>query len=154
RARRRDPSAGHGPRNASRAAAACLRRRGGSAPFGGRAAWHERGGGIPRAAGNRLTQRATALIADDQPLLRSSLRRMLVERWPELEVVAEARNGREAVEQFEALKPDICFLDVHMPGMTGIHAARQIGRRARIVFVTAFDQYAVEAFAQDALDYL
>lgn len=95
-----------------------------------------------------------ALIADDEPLLRESLARLLKQTWPELEVVAEARNGRLAVEAFEALRPDICFLDVHMPGLTGIEAARFIGRRAHVVFVTAFDQYAVQAFDQGALDYL
>ena len=74
--------------------------------------------------------------------------------WPELEVVAQARNGREAIELFEAHKPNICFLDVQMPGKTGVEAAQHIGRRAHLVFVTAFDQYAVQAFAQGALDYL
>ena len=98
--------------------------------------------------------RPTALIADDEPLLREALARQLAEAWPELEIVAFARNGREAVRQFEAQQPDICFLDVHMPGMTGIDAARQIGRRAHLVFVTAFDHYAVQAFAQGVLDYL
>jgi DNA-binding LytR/AlgR family response regulator len=96
----------------------------------------------------------TALIADDEPLLRESLTRLLAQTWPELQIVAVVRNGRAAVESFEALTPDICFLDVHMPGLTGIEAARFIGRRAQIVFVTAFDQYAVEAFRQGALDYL
>lgn len=98
--------------------------------------------------------RPTALIADDEPLLRSSLTRMLVQAWPELEIVAQARNGREAVEQYQELKPTVCFLDVHMPGMTGVEAARQIGRGAHLVFVTAYSEYAVEAFAQGALDYL
>ena len=96
----------------------------------------------------------TALIADDEPLLRDALARLLANAWPESKVVAMARNGREAVEQFEALQPDICFLDVHMPGLSGVEAAHHIGRRAHIVFVTAFDQYAVQAFAQGALDYL
>lgn len=96
----------------------------------------------------------TALIADDEPLLRESLERLLANTWPELRVVARARNGREAVDQFEALHPDVCFLDVHMPGLTGVEAARQIGHRAHLVFVTAFDQYAVQAFAQGVLDYL
>jgi len=96
----------------------------------------------------------TAIIADDEPLLRTSLARMLADAWPELQVVAQARNGREAVEQFETLHPDICFLDVRMPGVTGVEAARTIGRRARLVFVTAYDQYAVEAFEQQAIDYL
>ena len=96
----------------------------------------------------------TAIIADDEPLLRTSLTRMLGDTWPELEIVGEARNGREAVEQFESLKPDICFLDVHMPGLSGVDAARQIGGRAQLVFVTAHDQYAVQAFEQRAIDYL
>lgn len=100
------------------------------------------------------SRRPTALIADDEPLLRRSLARLLAQAWPELEVVAQARNGREAVLQFEARQPDICFLDVHMPGISGVEAARQIGRRAHLVFVTAFDRYAVQAFEQGALDYL
>ena len=98
--------------------------------------------------------RPTALIADDEPLLRSSLTRMLAQAWPELEIVAQARNGREAVEQYQTHKPTVCFLDVHMPGMSGVEAARQIGRGAHLVFVTAYSEYAVEAFAQGALDYL
>jgi DNA-binding LytR/AlgR family response regulator len=101
-----------------------------------------------------VIQLPTALIADDEPLLRESLARLLTQTWPELKVVAIARNGRAAVESFEALRPDICFLDVHMPGLSGIEAARFIGRRAHVVFVTAYDQYAVQAFDQGALDYL
>ena len=97
---------------------------------------------------------ATALIADDEPLLRDALRRQLAGAWPELQIVAEARNGREAVKLFDEHHPDICFLDVHMPGLSGVDAARHIGRRAHVVFVTAYDHYAVEAFAQGALDYL
>jgi DNA-binding LytR/AlgR family response regulator len=93
-------------------------------------------------------RRPTALIADDEPLLRTGLARMLAFAWPELDVVAQARNGREAMDQFEAIEPDICFLDVHMPGMTGVEAAGRIGRRAHLVFVTAYDQYAVQAFEQ------
>lgn len=98
--------------------------------------------------------RPTALIAEDEPLLRDALERMLAQVWPELEVVAKARNGREAIDQFEAQQPDICFLDVHMPGTTGVEAAQHIGRRAHLVFVTAYDQYAVQAFSQGVLDYL
>jgi DNA-binding LytR/AlgR family response regulator len=98
--------------------------------------------------------RPTALIAEDEPLLRKSLVRMLAEVWPALEVVALARNGREAVEMFEATQPDVCFLDVHMPGLSGVEAARRIGRRAHVVFVTAFVEYAVQAFEHGALDYL
>lgn len=101
-----------------------------------------------------MSARATALIADDEPLLRDALRRQLAEAWPELEVVAEARNGREAVRLFEERHPDVCFLDIHMPGLSGVDAANHIGRRAHLVFVTAYDHYAVQAFAQGALDYL
>ena len=98
--------------------------------------------------------RPTALIADDEPLLREQLAAHLARLWPELQIVAQARNGREAVEMFEDLQPQVAFLDVHMPGMNGVEAARRIGRRAEIVFVTAFDQYAVEAFRQGAIDYV
>jgi DNA-binding LytR/AlgR family response regulator len=96
----------------------------------------------------------TALIAEDEPLLRESLERLLSSAWPELRIVARARNGRETVELFERHRPSICFLDVHMPGLSGVEAARHIGRRAHLVFVTAYDQYAVQAFAQGVLDYL
>jgi DNA-binding LytR/AlgR family response regulator len=94
------------------------------------------------------------LIAEDEPLLRESLEQQLSLVWPELAVVALARNGREAIDQFDAHHPDVCFLDVHMPGVTGVEAARHIGSRAHLVFVTAYDQYAVQAFAQGVLDYL
>ena len=96
----------------------------------------------------------SALIADDEPQLRDELAELLAGAWPGLRIVALARNGREAVEQFESLQPSVCFLDVHMPGMSGVEAAHHIGRRAHLVFVTAFEQYAVQAFAQAALDYL
>jgi len=96
----------------------------------------------------------TALIADDEPLLRDSLRRLLATVWPELKIVAEARNGREAVRLFDERRPDVCFLDVHMPGLSGVDAANHIGRRAHVVFVTAYDHYAVQAFAQGVLDYV
>lgn len=96
----------------------------------------------------------TALIADDEPLLRDSLQRSLAAAWPALTVVAQARNGREAVELFEAHRPDIVFLDVHMPGLNGMEAARQIARQAHIVFVTAYQDYALQAFERGAIDYL
>ena len=101
-----------------------------------------------------MRPRPTALIADDEPLLREALARQLAQAWPELEVVAQARNGREAIRQFEALRPDVCFLDVHMPGLSGVEAAHHIGHRAHLVFVTAYDHYAVQAFTEGALDYL
>lgn len=98
--------------------------------------------------------RPTALIADDEPLLRKSLVRLLGQAWPELAIIAQARNGRDAIAQFEANPSDICFLDVHMPGLSGVEAARCIGRRAHLVFVTAHSEYAVQAFEQGAIDYL
>jgi len=101
-----------------------------------------------------MKQAPTALIADDEPMLREALARQLAELWPELRIVAHARNGREAIAAFGQYGPDVCFLDVQMPGLSGVDAARAIGNRAHLVFVTAFEQYAVEAFARGALDYL
>jgi DNA-binding LytR/AlgR family response regulator len=98
--------------------------------------------------------RITALIADDEPLLREHLRSQLARLWPALDIVADARNGREAVELFDAHQPAIVFLDVHMPGLNGIEAARALARRAQIVFITAYEQYAVQAFEHGAIDYL
>ena len=95
-----------------------------------------------------------ALIADDEPLLRERLAGHLARLWPELQVVAQARNGREALALFDEFTPEVVFLDVHMPGINGVEAARGIGARAAIVFVTAFEQYAVQAFEQGAVDYL
>lgn len=96
----------------------------------------------------------TALIADDEPLLRDVLQGLLAVQWPELLLVAQVRNGLEAIEQFEALRPTVCFLDVHMPGRSGIEVAQHIGRRAHLVFITAFDQYALAAFERGVFDYL
>ncbi len=113
----------------------------------------------------------TALIADDERLLREQLRARLAEVWPELEIVAEAKNGAEAVELVERLHPDLVFLDIRMPVMNGIEAARAIAqlpvdedddgaegakpwRGCEIVFITAYDQYAIEAFEQDVVDYV
>lgn len=96
----------------------------------------------------------TALIADDEPLLRQRLVSMLARLWPELRIVAEARNGREAVELFDQHAPEVVFLDIHMPGQNGIEAARSMSGRTQIVFVTAFEQYAVQAFERGAIDYL
>lgn len=101
-----------------------------------------------------MSGQVTALIADDEPLLRESLVRLLANAWPELRIVAQARNGREAIELFDRHRPDVCFLDVQMPGKTGVEAAQHIGRRAHLVFVTAFVEYAIQAFDQGALDYL
>jgi len=100
----------------------------------------------------------TALIADDERLLREQLKSRLSAVWPELKIVGEARDGNEALARADELRPDVVFLDIRMPGMTGIEAAREIlalhDWRGEIVFVTAYDEYAVSAFEQGALDYL
>jgi DNA-binding LytR/AlgR family response regulator len=96
----------------------------------------------------------TALIADDEPLLADQLQRKLAQLWPELEVCAIVSNGRAAVDAVAAHRPDICFLDIRMPVLNGIEAARLIGGETRVVFVTAYDEYAVEAFERGAVDYL
>ncbi len=96
----------------------------------------------------------TALIADDEPLLRERLAQHLLRLWPGLQLAPLARNGREALALFDQHRPQVVFLDVHMPGLSGIDAARGIAGRAEIVFVTAYEQYAVQAFEQGALDYL
>ncbi len=99
-------------------------------------------------------KRYTGLIADDEPLLRERLRTHLAALWPELELLDDARNGPEALELFALHHPDIVFLDIHMPGQNGIDVARQLARRAHLVFVTAYEQYAVQAFQQGAIDYV
>ena len=96
----------------------------------------------------------TALIAEDEPLLRAQLKARLVEAWPELEIVAEAGNGEEALQQAEALRPDIAFLDIRMPVRSGLDVAREIGGGCHVVFVTAYDEYAVAAFDEGAVDYI
>jgi DNA-binding LytR/AlgR family response regulator len=98
--------------------------------------------------------KATAIIADDEEPMRDMLRKRLHEAWPELEIVAEAANGIEAIALAGQHQPDIVFLDIRMPGLTGIEAARMLFNRCHIVFITAYDQYAIEAFEQGALDYL
>ena len=106
-----------------------------------------------------------ALIADDERLMREQLRARLLEVWPELEIVAEAKNGQEAVALTEQHHPDIVFLDIRMPLLTGVDAARQIAQLptfdeadgwpgCEIVFITAYDQYAVQAFEQGVVDYV
>jgi len=103
-----------------------------------------------------------AVIADDERLMREQLRARLAEVWPELQIVAEARNGLEAVELVNQHRPELVFLDIRMPGLTGVDAARQIAQMEvgddehlpEIVFITAYDQYAVEAFEQGVCDYV
>ena len=112
-----------------------------------------------------MTTPLRALIADDERLLREQLRARLAEVWPELQIVAEAKNGIEAVALTQQHHPDIVFLDIRMPGLSGVEAARQIAQLptfddadawpgCEIVFITAYDQYAVEAFEQGVVDYV
>ena len=96
----------------------------------------------------------TAIIADDERLMRDLLRTRLSQVWPELQILGEAKNGDEAVQLVDELKPDLTFLDIRMPGKTGMEAARDIGNASQVVFVTAYDEYAVEAFERGAVDYV
>jgi DNA-binding LytR/AlgR family response regulator len=102
-----------------------------------------------------------ALIAEDEPILAATLARTLAQCWPELQIVASVPNGLAAVEQALVLRPDVLFLDIRMPGQTGLEAAEELTERwdcaapfPQIVFVTAFDDYAVQAFEQAAADYV
>jgi DNA-binding LytR/AlgR family response regulator len=96
----------------------------------------------------------TALIAEDEPLLRAQLRARLTEAWPELEVVGEAGNGEEALLLADRAHPEIAFLDIRMPVVSGLDVARRLTGRCHVVFVTAYDEYAVAAFEEGAVDYL
>lgn len=96
----------------------------------------------------------TALIAEDEPMLRAMLKARLAEAWPELVIVAEAGNGAEALVQFAALRPDVAFLDIRMPVKSGLEVAREIAAACHVVFVTAYDEYAVAAFDEGAVDYV
>ena len=97
---------------------------------------------------------STALIADDEPHLARALAAELSRLWPELQVVHLARNGVEAAERIATLQPDLAFLDIQMPGLTGLEVAQGIEGATRVVFVTAYDEYAVQAFEHEALDYV
>jgi DNA-binding LytR/AlgR family response regulator len=96
----------------------------------------------------------TAVIADDERLMREQIIDRLKEAWPELLIVGEASNGREAIAIVQSTQPDIVFLDISMPEMDGIQAARALAGSVHVVFVTAHDQYAIRAFEHGAVDYL
>ena len=96
----------------------------------------------------------TAVVAEDEAALRGELVEQLGKLWPELSIVGEAADGLEALRLLDQHRPDILFLDIEMPGATGIDVARQVNGRSHIVFVTAYDQYAIAAFDQGAVDYL
>ena len=98
--------------------------------------------------------KATALIADDEPHLAEHLRARLAVLWPGLEVLPLAANGIDALRALEEVEPAIALLDIRMPGLTGLEIAQRAGSRTHVVFVTAYDQYAADAFDQEAVDYL
>jgi DNA-binding LytR/AlgR family response regulator len=98
--------------------------------------------------------RPRALIAEDEPLMRERLKEHLAQAWPELEIVAEAADGDLALAAFEVERPDLAFLDIRMPGKSGLEVAAEIGAECHVVFVTAYDQHAIEAFEAGAADYL
>jgi len=96
----------------------------------------------------------TALIAEDEPMMRAQLKGRLAQAWPELQIVAEAQNGEEALALVEETKPDIAFLDIRMPVLSGLDVARELAGRCHVVFVTAYDDYAIAAFDEGAVDYV
>src|SRR5918996_843162 len=96
----------------------------------------------------------TAVLAEDEPLLADELAEMLQALWPELRIVARADDGVAALNAIEAHQPDVAFLDVHMPLLTGIEVARQIAGRCHVAFITSYDEHAVEAFEAGAMDYI
>src|SRR5664279_645093 len=96
----------------------------------------------------------SAIIAEDEANLREELREVLHDIWPELAIVAEAENGDEAVAALEEHAPDVMFLDIQMPGMNGLEVAKRASSRAQLVFVTAYDKYALAAFEAGAIDYV
>ncbi len=96
----------------------------------------------------------TVLVAEDEPLMRERLLELLDEAWPEARVVLVAENGNDAWDGFLEQEPQVAFLDVRMPGLSGLEVAERIGKLAHVVFVTAYDQYAVDAFDAGAVDYL
>jgi DNA-binding LytR/AlgR family response regulator len=98
--------------------------------------------------------KARALIADDEAHLAEHLRARLAQLWPDLDVLAVASNGVEALRAINEEEPEVAFLDIRMPGLTGLELAKRIDARTHVVFVTAFDQYAVEAFDREAIDYM
>lgn len=98
--------------------------------------------------------RPTALLAEDEPLMRERLKEKLAEAWPDLDIVAEAEDGEQAIALFEEHRPQLAFLDIRMPGMTGLDVAAAIGGDCHVVFITAYDQYALQAFDAGAVDYL
>ena len=101
-----------------------------------------------------MTPSPRALIAEDEPLLRAQLKARLADAWPELDIAAEAETGAQALALIEKLKPDIVFLDIRMPTLSGLDVAQKLAGSIHVVFVTAYDEYAVAAFEEGAVDYV
>ena len=96
----------------------------------------------------------TAIVAEDEAILRTQLEGKLRKLWPELEIIASVEDGAAALEALEDRRPDFMFLDIQMPEMTGVEVARHVAGRSHVVFVTAYDQYAIQAFETGAVDYV
>jgi len=96
----------------------------------------------------------SAVIAEDEPLIRGEIRDTLSSLWPELTLLAQVDNGIQALAALERLTPDILFLDIHMPGVNGLEVAQRLSGKVHVVFISAFDRYAIEAFEHGALDYV
>ena len=110
---------------------------------------------VPAACDHALAMAVpSAIIAEDEPLLREELAELLAALWPELDIVAQTGDGISTLRALEQHAPDILFLDIQMPGLTGLDVARQANGRCHVVFVTAFDQHAIAAFEQGAADYV
>jgi DNA-binding LytR/AlgR family response regulator len=98
--------------------------------------------------------RATAIIAEDELPQRQELRALLAELWPELQIVAECTDGLEALQALAQHRPAVAFLDIRMPGVSGLEVARAAGRQCQVIFITAYEEYALRAFDEGAVDYL
>ncbi|HXA35847.1 MAG TPA: LytTR family DNA-binding domain-containing protein [Steroidobacteraceae bacterium] len=96
----------------------------------------------------------TAILAEDEPLLRTEIKETLTQLWPELQICSEAADGLQAIEALDRFAPNIMFLDIQMPGRNGLEVARHASGKAHVVFITAYDAYALEAFEEGALDYI
>ena len=108
---------------------------------------------LPLEAAHRMT-RPTAIIAEDELPQRQELRALLAELWPELDIVAECEDGLAALEALEQHRPQVAFLDIRMPGVSGLEVARAAGAQCQVIFITAYEEYALRAFDEGAVDYL
>lgn len=114
----------------------------------------EPGPGHPPLSPPKPEAGPTAILAEDEPLLADELADLLGNLWPQLRIVARARDGVEALNAIETHAPDLALLDIHMPLLTGIEVARQVNGRCHVAFITSHDEYALEAFDAGAIDYV